>query len=173
MLRRRFNKLLLVFGGICTALSIILLTVSTYIHINTFAILALCSALVGVVQIEGGTKYSLLTFFSTSVLLLVMPVDRLNLIYYAGFFGYYPVIKFFVERLSDIKKELVIKTVIFLILSFLGVWILKDFLSAGVSEKINWKWIALLGVVLMHVYDYALSIFFAFYEKKIRNKIRR
>ncbi len=165
--------MLLVLGGICTALSVIALTVSTYVHINTLAFLAFASALVGIMQIEGGTRYSLLTFGATSILLFILPVERLSFVYYLGFFGYYPVLKFYIERLDSIKKELIIKTLFYLVFSFLGVYIIKSFFSSGVSEIIKWQWVALLGVVLMHIYDYALSIFFAFYERKIQNKIRR
>ncbi|MBE7021102.1 MAG: hypothetical protein E7411_06700 [Ruminococcaceae bacterium] len=165
--------MLLVFGGICTALSVIALCLSTYIHINTLAFLALASALTGVMQIEGGTRYSLLTFGATSFLLLILPVDRLSFIYYIGFFGYYPVLKFYIERLDSLKWELIIKTVFFVLISFLGLWIITGFLAKSISESLPWQLIALFGVLLMHVFDYALSVFFSVYEKKIRNKIKR
>ncbi len=165
--------MLLVLGGILTALSVIALTLSTYIHINTLAFLALASALVGVMQIEGGTKYSLLTFGATSILLFILPVDRLSLVYYLGFFGYYPVLKFYIERLDSVKKELIIKTLFYFVFSFLGVWIIKSFFGEAVSHILKWQWIAVIGVGLMHIFDYALSVFFAFYERKIRNKLRK
>ncbi len=165
--------MLLVLGGILTALSVIALSLSTYIHINTLAFLALASVFVGVMQIEGGTRYSLLTFGATSILLFILPVDRLSFVYYLGFFGYYPILKFFIEKLDSIKKELVIKTIYYFLISFFGVWIIKSFFGEAVSHILKWQWIAVIGVGLMHIFDYALSAFFAFYERKIRNKLRR
>lgn len=167
------DKLLLAFGGICTALSLICLFLSSVITINTFALLALSSVFVGIMYIEGGFKYSLTTYFSVALLAFLLPVDKLSFIYYVSLFGYYPVLKGIIEKTKKLSVEIIIKTVFYIIISFAGVFALSFFLNQELSEKFPWQVVAVLGVFALHIYDYCLSIFFGFYENRIRSKIKR
>lgn len=166
-------KLLLAFGAVCTALSVICLFLSGVISINTFAFLTLTSCFVGVMHIEGKTKYSLLTFFAVSVLSFLLPVDRISLLYYFGFFGYYPILKGYIEKIRKLSIELIIKTVLFLLVSFLGIYTVSFIMGVTLSEKLPWQILSIIAVFILHIYDYALSIFFSFYERRIKNKLRR
>lgn len=166
-------KLLLAFGSVCTALSVICLFLSGVISINTFALLTLASCFVGIMHIEGKTKYSLLTFFAVSVLSFLLPVDRISLIYYVGFFGYYPILKGYIEKIRKLSIELIIKTILYLLVSFFGIYMVSFIMGVTLSEKLPWQVLALGFVAVFHIYDYALSIFFSFYERRIKNKLRR
>lgn len=165
--------MLLAFGGICTALSLVCLFLGGVISINTFALMALASVFTGVMYIEGGIRYSVLTFIAVSLLAFVLPVDKMCFIYYIGFFGYYPIAKGLIERLSKLTFEILIKTVLFAVVSFAGVYIICRVMGISISNFLPWQAIALAGIIAFHIYDYALSVFFAFYEKRIREKIKR
>lgn len=166
-------KLLLAFGGICTALSVICLYLSGVISINTFALLTLSSCFIGVMHIEGKIKYSLLTFFAVSALSFLLPVDRISLVYYIGFFGHYPILKSYIERIRKLSVELILKTAFFLVVSFFGIFLVSFIMGVTLSTKLPWYVLAIVCVAVLHIYDYALSIFFSFYERKIKNKLRR
>ncbi len=166
-------KLLLALGGILTALSVICLFLSGVISINTFAFLTLSSCFTGVMHIEGKTKYSLLTFLAVSFISFLLPVDRISLIYYFGFFGYYPILKGYIEKIRRLSIELILKTVLYLLVSFFGVYLFSFIMGITLSEKLPWQILAIVLTVVFHIYDYALSIFFSFYERKIKNKLRR
>ena len=173
MYGRGLDKLLLVFGGICTALSVISLWLGSVISINTLFFIALASCFVLVMQIEGGTKYSLLTFFSVAILSFVLPVGKINAVYYAAFFGYYPIIKSYIERINKMSKELTVKTLFFIFISVASVTILKSFMMLTLNEKFSFGLIYVILVIALFVYDYALSMFFSFYMNTVRNKLRR
>ena len=166
-------KLLLAFGGVLTALSVICLYLSGVISINTFFFLALTSCFIGVMYIEGKTRYSLLTYLAVSFLSFLLPVDRISLIYYAGFFGYYPVLKGYIERIRKLSVELILKGVLFLLISFFGVYFLSFVMGITLSEKFSLNIIIFALFVILYIYDYALSVFFSFYERRIKNKLRR
>lgn len=166
-------KLLLALGGILTALSVISLYLSGVISINTFFFLALTSCFVGVMYIEGKTKYSILTYLSVSFLSFLLPVDRVSLIYYVGFFGYYPILKGYIERIRKISIELILKGVLFLLISFFGVYFLSVVMGITLSEKFSLNIIVFALFLILYIYDYALSVFFQFYERNLKNKLRR
>ena len=165
--------MLLAYGGIITALSVIFLFLSSVVSINTLAFLTLTSCLIGIMYIEGGLKYSLLTFFAVSILSFFLPVDRISVLYYFGFFGYYPILKAYIEKIRKLSTELIIKTIFFIIIAFLGVYIISFFTGVKISDRLPWQIVAVgLGLVI-HIYDYILSLFFSFYERKLKNKLRR
>lgn len=165
--------MLLTFGGICGALSLICLFLSTVVNINTYALLALASVFTGVMYIEGGVKYSFLTYLLVAILAFIFPVDRMNFIYYAALFGYYPILKGIIEKINKLSLELILKTAFYVIISFAGVFLLSEFMGESFSEIFSWQVVAVVGVLALHVYDYCLSLFFSFYERRIRNKIKR
>lgn len=166
-------RLLLAFGGICVSLSVITLYLSSLISINTFALLTIASFFSGVMFIEGGVKYSLLTYISVSILSFLLPVDRMNVIYYIGFFGYFPILKSYIERMKNLPYELIIKTCFYFVVSILGIFVLSGFFMIEIIEKLPVVMVAVIGVIALHIYDYALSILFSFYVRRIRSKIRR
>lgn len=165
--------MLLAFGGICTALSLICLFLGGVISINTFALMALASVFTGIMYIEGGIKYSVITFVSVSILAFLLPVDKMSFIYYLGFFGYYPIAKGLIERFDKLGLEILVKTILFLVVSFAGIYTINKIMGIKVSELLPWQLVSLAGIVVFHIYDYALSIFFDFYKKRIRVKIKR
>ena len=123
--------------------------------------------------IEGGLKYSLLSFFAVSILSFFLPVDRISVLYYFGFFGYYPILKAYIEKIRKLSTELILKTLFFVFISFAGVYILSFFTGVKISDRLPWQIVAVgLGLVI-HIYDYILSLFFSFYERKLKNKLRR
>lgn len=154
-------------------MSLLALWASGALSLNTFAFLSLASFFTGVMFIEGRLKYSLLTFAVVSLLGFVLPVDRMSLIYYVCFFGYYPIIKSYIERINKLSVEIIIKTVFFFIISFSLCYGIISFTGQSLSDKIPWQGVAIIGVLVLHIFDYVLSILFDFYVKKIRTKIKR
>lgn len=166
--------MLLAFGGICVALSVIALYFSSIISINTIALLTVSSFFVGVMFIEGGLKYALITYFSVSFLAFLMPVERGNVIFYIGIFGWYPILKSYIEKIRRLPVEIIVKIIFYFVVSFITV-IVTAYLTGGVEKGmfILKGALTLAGVIILCIYDFALSILFNFYIRRIRSKIRR
>ena len=165
--------MLLAFGGIICALIVIILWASAVLTFNTLALLSLCSFLMGIVFIEGKLKTALICYASASCLSLILPVDKTNALAFIFFFGYYPILKSYIERINNLTLEIVVKILFFLVISFAGVYGYFWLFSAKLSEVLPLGAVAISATVFFAVLDYVLSLLFDYYYKRIRTKIRR
>lgn len=165
--------MLIAYGGIITGLILVSLICGTYISINTLSFICLASFFVGVMQIEGGTKYSLMCYFASSVLSFILPVKKEVAIAFFIFFGYYSIVKFYIEKINKLYIELVIKGILFSIVSFFVVNMGNSIFAFKWSEKIPYIGIVITGIILLYLYDFILNFLFGFYTDKVRRKIKR
>lgn len=163
--------MLIAYGGIITGLILVALIGGTYISINTLSFICLASFFVGIMQIEGGTKYSLMCYFASSLLSFILPVKKEVAIAFSLFFGYYPIIKFYIEKIDKLYIEIVIKGILFSLVSFLIVNMGNSIFTFKWSEKISY--IVIVLIILLFLYDFVLNFLFGFYVERIRNKIKR
>lgn len=165
--------MLLAFGGIVSALILISLWASSVFSFNTIAFLSLTSFLVGTVFIEGRLKASLLCYGAVSLLSLILPVDKTNAMAFILFFGYYPIVKSYIERINRFGFELMLKIILFLMVSFGSVYGYFMLFSVNISEILPLWAVAILLTVFFIVFDYILSMLFDYYVRKIRPRIKR
>ena len=101
------------FGGILTALSVVLMFLTGIIPFLTFALPALAGALLILIVMEIGPKWALCVYAAVSILSLLVVADKEAAMMYAAFFGYYPVIKSFLESKLPRVVEWIVKFLIF------------------------------------------------------------
>ena len=101
------------FGGILTALSVVLMFLTGVIPFLTFALPALAGALLILIVMEIGSKWALCVYAAVSILSLLVVADKEAAMMYAAFFGYYPVIKSFLESKLPRVFEWIVKFLIF------------------------------------------------------------
>lgn len=158
-------------GGIMMALTLVSLFLSSVIPTNTLSFYVLSSFFISVVVIEAGTK-SGAVFYAASVLLaLVIIPDKTGVLAYGAFFGYYGLIKFFIERLDKIVLEILLKYVVFNIPFLAAFFFMKDFFTQ--SLNLNFAlWIILIGFeVAFAIYDYVYTLFIQYYSTKLKKVI--
>lgn len=163
--------MLLAFGGIISALSLISLFLCSVLTFNTMALLSLSSVFMGAMYIEGGYKSAILSYLSVSLLSLILPIDKTVSLAFILFFGYYPILKALIEKINKLYVEIAIKLIFFLIVSFSGVYGYSYFFAKSISEVLPLWAAALLATLFFGVYDYVLSIIFDYYFKKIKPKL--
>lgn len=100
-------------GGIISALCILLMFLVGVLPFFVYAFPMLCSLLVCIVYYECGLKTSLVTYISVSVLSLILSPDKESVIIFAAFFGYYPIAKIYIDRLSSKLVRIILKLAIF------------------------------------------------------------
>lgn len=165
--------MLLAFGGIISALTLICLFLCSVLTFNTAALLCLSSVLIGTMVIEGGFKRAILCYLTVSILSLILAVDKTVSLAFILFFGYYPILKALIEKINRLYAEIAIKFILFLTVSFVGVYGYSELFAKSVSEVLP-LWAAALAVTLFFgICDYVLSIVFDCYMKKIRPKLRK
>lgn len=137
------------FGGILTALSVVLMFLTGVIPFLTFALPALAGALLILIVMEIGSKWALCVYAAVSILSLLVVADKEAAMMYAAFFGYYPVIKSFLESKLPRVFEWIVKFLIFnaaMVLAYLVIILCSGCLwmrwrsLAGMPCRSCWGW---------------------------------
>ena len=97
--------------------------------------------------------------------------NKLAMIPYAFFFGYYGILKFYVEKLHSGILQVIIKAAFFTAVLCTGLLGFKKLLLGSIHLPDYPVWILIIaGILMMLVYDYIYTLCISFYLKRIRRK---
>ncbi|MBR2474689.1 MAG: hypothetical protein IKB51_06670 [Clostridia bacterium] len=159
-------------AAILAALAFIILLIGCVLETVTFSVPAIASLVVIVAVVELGYTYAVLLYASVSVLaFLLLPVKD-PLLYFAGFFGYYPILKSVVEKIKIKPLSYVSKGVIFsaayALVAFIGI---KFF--APEADLIKAVLIAYpIFTVVFYIFDFALTKLISYYCRSLRKRLK-
>ena len=166
------------FGGILTALCIVLVYLAAYLPTGKLGLYALASVTIAIAVIELDIKLGAVVFAASSILIFLLTASINAMLLFTLFFGSYPLLKYYIEKQRSAILEMLLKFGAFNLLAVLGFFVFK--LLLGVSP-INfssfsiWMLIGILigGQILFLIYDYILSRLIDYYMKKIRSAIHK
>ena len=157
-------------GGIFAALSLILLYLSSVFPTNRLFILGVASCIIPLSIMLTGVKNTVVVYGSVCLLSLFIIPSKLISIAYILIFGCYGFVKYFVEKLRSIPIEFVLKLLYFNISSAIIILIYKSLLLN--TPNINIYLLILFMEFAFLVYDYALTIFIVYANKKLVKKLK-
>lgn len=163
------------FCALIAALSIAVMLLSSLVPMGTFALPMLAGALLVAAVIEYGAVWGVITFAVSAVLSFLLAGDKEAALYFALFFGYYPVVKQIFE--SKIKKSVprvFLKFAVFNAAMVSAFFIASFVLSVPAEEYTVFGFYVpylflLAGNFVFLFYDRALTLFVVFYVKRIRS----
>lgn len=158
-------------GGICLALTVIFMFAGSITPGIELTLFALSSLFTAVMIIETGVKGGVLLYAAAVILGLVIVPNKLAVIPYAFFFGYYGILKLYIEKLSGRYVQLAVKAVFFAVILSVGLIGFKELLLGSINLP-DYP-VALLiagGVVMMLVYDFIYTLLIGFYMRRVKNK---
>lgn len=162
------------FGGISSALCIIIMLLAAIIPFATYACPMIAGFILYIVSIECGRKTGIAAYLSAAVLLVILSPEKESAILFASFFGYYPIFSIYIDRLKSKLLQWVIRFALFNVSMIVSYIILMKVLVAVDSEEFT-KWslmiFLLFGNLLLVLYDKAVRIWSAYYQKKLRKKL--
>lgn len=166
------------FGGILTALSVVLMFLTGIIPFLTFALPALAGALLILIVMEIGPKWALSVYAAVSILSLLVVADKEAAMMYAAFFGYYPVIKSFLESRLPRWLEWIVKFLIFNVAMVLAYVVIIFVFGIPLDEMEEFGKYAVpillgMGNVVFFVYDIALTRVIGAYLHRWRQMFHR
>lgn len=148
-------------SGLVVALTIVILYVTSIIHISIVSILTVASCLILISIIRTSLKNAILVYIASSILSFVLIPTNIA-IYYTLFFGVYGIIKHIIEKFRNMPLEILLKLISFNILLGIIYLITKSFLSI-IYPSIS-LWILLLSAqIAFLIYDYALTLSISFF----------
>lgn len=163
---------IITLGGMITALSLVLMFLSNIITTASLALPALAGLLLIVAVIEMGSKWAAVIYAAVSILSMLLMVDKTSAIFYIFFFGHYPIIKSYVERIHKKFLQWVVKVLVFnacALVAYLITEALIGFKDGGLKNT-GFLLTAILFNVTFIVYDFALSRLVVTYVYKIRKR---
>lgn len=154
-------------AGLMTAVSIIVLYLTTIIPINTFAILTCASLIIPICILRSNLKTGFLVYIATSILgFFLVPLNYFLM--YSMFFGIYGIIKYFIERIRKTHIEIILKFGFFNIVFILALTVLKTFIGDLNIKLPMWLFI-IAAEAAFFIFDYALTILISFYIEKFKH----
>jgi hypothetical protein len=154
-------------GGLFTALTILFLYLSSIVPINRFYLLGLAACIIPLSILTTNVKNSILVYIASGLLSLLFGF-RGSAIAYIIFFGLYGFIKYYVEKLRRAPLEFVLKLAFFNICLY-STFFLYRLLSLGLpSINLPIYYVLIILQFIFIVYDYTLTMFISYANKKTR-----
>lgn len=100
-------------GGICMALSVLVMSATAIIPIASFAFPALAGALLIPLNLKLGKKWALLVYLGVALLSFFVSPDHTATISFLVLFGHYPILKEVIEKLKSRVLEWILKMLLF------------------------------------------------------------
>ncbi len=162
--------------GVLSALSLVFMMFTTIIPVGTYALPIMAGILLVSVVIEFNAKWALAVFFVVSVLSFLLSGDREAVLYFIMFFGFYPIVKSYFEKIKSKLFQWILKYSLFnvcMIVSFyIGIYLLgvpiESFEIFGYNLPIVFLFI---GNLVFFFYDRCVTVVIINYITKWRNKL--
>ena len=174
----RQQSMTVAFCGMAAALSAVIMLIGGVIPIATYAVPMLCGTLLLPILIEFGKRAAWATFFSVALLSLILGFDKEAAFFYL-FIGYYPILKWPMDRLRPKGKRILCKGLLFtcaigvmygiLFLLFPMEAMVEEFREMGIFLSIIFV-IAYVGC--MFLYDAMLVRLLPLYANRVRPKLK-
>ena len=158
-------------GGICLALTVIFMFAGSIVPGIELTLFAVSSLFTAVMIMESGVKGGVIMYGAAVLLGLVLIPNKLALIPYAFFFGYYGILKYFVEKLHSGILQIIIKAAFFAAVLCIGLIGFKEMLLGSIHLPAYPVWLLIIaGILMLLVYDYIYTLLINFYLKRVKNR---
>lgn len=171
------NSTQVALGGLSAALCLVIMLGTVLIPFATYAAPALAGIALIPIALELGLPVAGITYVAVALLSLLMVPDREAALMFIAFFGYYPVLKFKLDRLKFKLLRILLKLAVFnasilagyfVVIYIFGLYYLMDELTGGFG------WLLLgVGNLCFPIYELALRNITALYLFRIRKSIFR
>lgn len=159
-------------GAMVTVFSILFMFMTSILPTVEVFLLCLSSYLISILIIEADKPTATLSFLATAVLGAFLVPNKLMIIAYIGFFGYYGILKSYIERLNNLILEWVIKILIFNLIVLANYFVFVKLFADNLQLPFSLGLVVLVLQVGFGVYDYVFSMFIDYYHKRLRKLIK-
>lgn len=152
-------------GGITVVLTVLTLYLVNLFPTVKIFLFSLSTAYLAVMVIEDGKKVAFLTYLATVLLGLIILPNKLLMLPYVLYFGYYGILKSIFEQTDSLLKEWSMKLISFN-LALLVFYIISRFIfSLPFENKLPVILFLIFAQLYFLIYDYAYSLFISYYHK--------
>lgn len=165
--RNRTFKIAL--GGICLALAVIFMFGASFVPGIELTLFLISSLFTAIMVIETGVGGGLMVYAGASLLGLLLIPNKLALVPYVFCFGYYAVLKYFIEKIKSGLLQIIIKIIYSAALMSVGILLFRSVLAQGVHLPDYPSAVLIIaGTVFMLIYDYAMTFLINWYMRRFK-----
>ena len=174
----RRQSIRVAYCGMAAGLSVVLMLLGGVIPAATYAVPMLCGLLLLPVLLEFDAKAAWTTYFASALIVLMLGFDKEAAFFYI-FLGYYPIVKWKLDRIASRLKRMVVKILLFtvalaamyglLALLFPVAAFMQEFKEMGALMIAVF---ALLYIFCMMMYDRLLLPMAMLYMNRIRPRLK-
>jgi hypothetical protein len=162
------------FGGILTALCVVLNYLAAYLPTGKLGLYALASVTIAVAVVELDIKLGAVVYTAAAILIFLLTGSINTLLLFVLFFGSYPLLKYYIEKQRSAALEMILKFTAFNLLAILGFYLFKLLLGISPINPGNFPVWMILGLaaggqVVFLIYDYVLSRLIYYYINRIKS----
>lgn len=170
------NRANVAFSGVVTALSVVLLSLGSFIWIFSYVTPILTGLFIAVIDDLFGRKNAVLTYVSTGLISLMLLNDKESVLLYILFFGLYPFFRLGLEGVKPKALSTLFKYAFYNV-SVIVTEIICVYLFMIPLDIVFGKWgiliLLILVNVLFFVYDKMYGVLLILYHNKLKAKIIR
>ena len=159
-------------GGICVALATASLYFASFVPGVELTLYAASSIFVAVMVEEKGLGGGLMVYAGAAILAFILMPGKLGILPFVFFFGIYPLIKFYAERIKNIPAQFAVKIGCFCVVFFVAYIFFKEMFFEGITlpGKLPEVVIAAGGILMFVVYDYVLTMLIKLYRRRVKGQ---
>ncbi|MDY4813789.1 MAG: hypothetical protein SO152_08080 [Ruminococcus sp.] len=160
-------------GGVFSAIALVLMMLTGVFPFGTYAFPVIAGVMLIVIYLEFGFRWSMLVYGVISIMSVLFVSDKEAALFFLLLFGYYPVVKSFIERIKSKIVQYIIKLAIFNTAA-VSVYFLMLFVFGMPADSfelfgVNIPLIFLIvGNFVFLIYDLAINVVVAQYLQKYR-----
>ena len=164
-------------GGICLALAVIFMFGATIVPGVELTLFAISSLFTAVMILETGNQESThagvggaaLVFLGASLLGFILIPNKLALIPYVAMFGYYPILKFYIEKINSGILQIVLKVIYFAAATCLALLCFKTVIAQSIHMPDYPVAVLIIGgIVLLMLYDFVMTFLINWYIRRFK-----
>lgn len=171
MSENKSNTRKIALNGILGALALISLFIATVMPTNRIALYALSSFFISVAIVESGVKAGWLFYGSTTLLALIILPEKLGLLPYVIFFGFYGIAKYYIEKLDKIFLEYILKFIYFNLCLGIAWLLIRQLFIAELTVKLPWFVVIIALEIIFLIYDFVYTLFIAYYRDRLKRML--
>lgn len=166
------------FGGILTALCVVLIYLAAYMPTGKLGLYALSSVTIAIAVVELDIRLGALVYAGSALLIFLLTGNINALLLFTLFFGSYPLLKYYIERQRNAAVEMLLKFAAFNLLALLGFFIFKLLFGISPINLASYSIWILVGFIvagqfIFLIYDYILSRLISYYINRIKTGMNR
>lgn len=155
-----------------TALSVLLIYLSSILPINKLYILAIACCIIPISILTTGVKNSILVYAASSILSFLLLGIKINVFSYIILFGTYGFVKLYIERLRKLYLEIFLKLLFYNAAIFIIFLIYKTLFFNTSNIKLPIYIIILISEPIFLLCDYVITLFISYIHRRFIKNLK-